>query len=59
MFGCCPDLTTPAKTEDHSDCPENSKLDVKIRNYSLKSCSLSEYECCPDGLTPANVIFTL
>lgn len=48
-------MKTEAKTEDKSDCPfffENNSGSP----YNLKSCSESEFECCPDGLTPANVL---
>lgn len=51
-------MKTEAKTEDKSDCPiffEN-KSDF---SYNLKSCSESEFECCPDGITPANVLILI
>lgn len=47
-------MKTVAKTEDKSDCPKTNEK-YSSYSYNLKSCSESEFECCPDGLTPANV----
>ena len=48
-------FVTLIETNVLSKCNNTSSNDEGCRE-ELTNCALSEYECCPDGKTPAQVI---
>ena len=48
-------LFTLIDTNDPSEC-NNTSSNIEGCREKLINCALSEYECCPDGKTPAQVI---